>query len=185
MADPLSLCLFVPVEALAHTLLALLQGDRFLLQQVRSPGELMEYTDRHAENIDCLVAINHIAIQPLFNQLYERGILLPVIIIDDMDDPGGGQDIAEPVAPTYFYHPSEVRLSASKVEAIASVIEQAIHQFLKLAPYLYPGRKDDNHDTIGYQRGQARFPRNAAAPSRAKAQGKTRLPRGVLQAKSR
>lgn len=72
----------------------------------------------------------HPSLQPTFNQLYEGGILLPVVIIvADKNITAETND-----SPTCLYHSAELQITVNELDSITSVIDQAIARFLHLAP---------------------------------------------------
>lgn len=123
----LSICIFVPDESIAPSLIDLLSSDRYMLTQISSASELIDSVEASKEQIDCLVLNNHPSLLPVFNQLYEQGDLLPAVLLDRETSDGSE-------SPTYFYHSAEVRLPASDIEQIFVAIERAIAQFLHLGP---------------------------------------------------
>ncbi|MGK7876998.1 MAG: circadian clock protein KaiA [Xenococcaceae cyanobacterium] len=143
----LSICIFVSSEQLAQSLVQLLSGDRYSLNQVHSPKEFIDFVEEHSEQIDCLVLLNQPSLLPLLNQLYEEGTLLPVIIIEQEklsstknSKPPQNQSeqlkksAASSENATYLYHSGEVQLLSTQLEQIASFIDQAITKFLSLGP---------------------------------------------------
>ncbi len=125
----LSLCIFVASEPIAQSLTAVLDRDRYRHDLVQSPAELLSFIEEHKEQIDCLIVLEDYSVFPLFNQLYEKGTLLPVILLEQQPESTTSRESA-----TYFYHSAEIRLSTTNLEAIAKAIDQAITQFLYLAP---------------------------------------------------
>ncbi len=140
MQSRLSICIFVSSPQLAQSLAKLLSGDRYSLNQVYSPTELLDFVKEHTEQIDCLIVLNQPSLLPLLNQLHEQGILLPMIAIEgeESSNPKNGKPDRTTAErsefATYLYHSGEVRLQEEKLEQIASWIDQAIAQFLDLEP---------------------------------------------------
>lgn len=140
MQSRLSICIFVSSPQLAQSLAKLLSGDRYSLNQVYSPTELLDFVKEHTEQIDCLIVLNQPSLLPLLNQLHEQGILLPMIAIEgeESSNPKNGKPdrttAERSEVATYLYHSGEVRLQEEKLEQIASWIDQAIAQFLDLEP---------------------------------------------------
>ena len=91
----------------------------------------MEFIEEHQEKIDCLLVLNEPSLLPLFNQLYEKGILLPIILLEGAT---ASTNRSSPETPTYLYHSAEVRLSSTELAEIPAAIEVAIAQFLHLGP---------------------------------------------------
>jgi circadian clock protein KaiA len=136
----LTIYAFVPTDStstgvgstreLIHSLTTLLADERYNLTLVESSSQLLDNIEAHKEKIDCLLVVLHPSLQPTFNQLYEAGILLPVLII-------GGDNtttIDTNDSPTCLYHSAELRINLSQLDGIVSLIDQAIARFLHLAP---------------------------------------------------
>jgi circadian clock protein KaiA len=115
---------------IVQSLKTLLAGERYSLTVLESSGQLLNNIEAHKEKIDCLLVVLHPSLQPTFNQLYEAGILLPVVIIGDhpINTPDNND------SPTCLYHSAELRISLDQLDSISSLIEQAIARFLHLAP---------------------------------------------------
>jgi circadian clock protein KaiA len=104
------------------------RGDRYSVTQVDSATELVDFIEENKESIDCIIALNDSSLLPIFNQLYEQGTLLPVIIVDE------SELALNPEKATYLYHSSEIRIPIRELDDIAQKIDQAITQFLHLGP---------------------------------------------------
>jgi circadian clock protein KaiA len=122
----------------------LLSSDRYEINRLNSSRELLNYLEENKEKIDCLILLNHSSLLPTFNQLYERGTLLPAILLDGwseledvcLENDAMSDDKANANAgePTFFYHSAEIRLPSNELEQIVTIIERAIAQFLHLGP---------------------------------------------------
>lgn len=124
----------MPEPTLAQSVTSLLSDERYNLNFIAEPIDLIQVIEENKEKIDCLVVLNHSSLMPLFNQLYEEGILLPVILLESTTTPPPATDITDEPADTatFLYHTAEVRISSSELEDIAAIIEQAITRFLHL-----------------------------------------------------
>ncbi len=116
----------------------LLSGTRYAVIAIDSPEELIDEVEQNQEKIDCLILFKNPVVLSVVNQLYEQGILLPVIIIepDKSSDNNSNyhKNFINSEAPTFLYHSGEIRLEEGEVDGITSSIERAISQFLHLAP---------------------------------------------------
>jgi len=128
----LFICLLVPVETLAQSLLERLSQENYNVNPIRSPEEFLKFLGEHNEKIDCLVVLNQPTSLPIFNQMYEQGVLLPTVLIDATTSKSVPEENHSSGAPTYLYHSAEVRLSSSELETLPQKIAQAINQFLHL-----------------------------------------------------
>nr|WP_242577758.1 circadian clock protein KaiA [Chroococcus sp. FPU101] len=104
--------------------------ERYDLYFFQSPDQFINCLKEHKEKIDCLVVYFQSPLLPSFNQLYEEGLLLPIVII--------GEDLSQQKSssdhPTHFYHSAEIHTDSSQIEEISAMIDQAIAQFLHLGP---------------------------------------------------
>jgi len=102
-----------------------LSGDRYRLNQVYSPEKLLEYVEENKEQVDCLILLEDLELKSLLQEFYERGILLPVIIISRNQEKLSVEDL---------YHGGEVILLNTELAEITSSIDRAITQYMKLGP---------------------------------------------------
>ena len=114
-----------------------MSGDRYRLQIIDDPNHLMPYLKDHSETIDCLIVRRDARILPLFNQLYEQGTLLPLIILEGESNPLDHSSKVGP--PTFLYHSAEVRHQVDPLEDIQATIDRAITKFLHLGPSCFLG----------------------------------------------
>lgn len=135
----LSICIFVTEKKLAQSIAELLSGDRYKLNMVESPGELVKFIEEHKEQVDCLIVLLEKALLPLLHLLYEQGTLLPAIVIIDrqgesllQNDLNRSEEIENDGK--HIYHSGEVKLLSTELEEIASSIDSAIGKFLHLGP---------------------------------------------------
>lgn len=129
MSSRLSLCIYAPSEQLTQSLLTLLGDKRYSLNFVESPTKLFQFVKTYKEKIDCLVVVKDEELLPIFNQLYEEGTLLPVLIIEESDS-----SEVDTISPTHLYHNEEIYLISAKIGNIIPLIDQAIAKFLNLGP---------------------------------------------------
>lgn len=130
MQSSLSLCLFVP-DGIAQRLYSLLRGDRYHLSCFQKLDEFCAFLEDNPERIDCLLVFYESDSLPVLNRLYEKGRLLPTILLESEQTPGfpGQED-----RPTVVYHNAEVHLPESQWSELPIVIDQAIAHYLHLGP---------------------------------------------------
>ncbi|MDY7015027.1 MAG: circadian clock protein KaiA [Cyanobacteriota bacterium] len=128
MLSPLAIYLYVETEQLARELKESLAGDRYSLESLQSPQELLERVELDKDQIDCLVLERCSSLLSILENLYGRAILLPLVLIDPQ--PGNVE--------CYAYHTAEVHYPALENENLPAAIDRAIAQFLKLAPATTP-----------------------------------------------
>ena len=135
MSTRLSVCIYAPSTKLAQSLEKVLSKERYSLNFLETPVEFFDFVKANKEKIDCLILVEDGHLLPMFNQLYEEGTLLPVLIIDpEMNSHSGEDKTLKKMSPTHLYHGAEINLGADKIEYIIPLIDQAIAQFLSLAP---------------------------------------------------
>jgi circadian clock protein KaiA len=144
LSSRLFICVFLADEQLTQWLNKLLSSDRYRLQELNLAGDFLEFIENNKEQIDCLVCLNQVSLQPLLSRLNEKGILLPIVIIDK----NGSASLFPDTSPlkqrslpqesnqvtTSFYHSAEIKLPEKQIEQISTYIDLAITKFLNLAP---------------------------------------------------
>ncbi|HAC62282.1 MAG TPA: circadian clock protein KaiA [Cyanothece sp. UBA12306] len=133
MQSRLSLCLYLNDGTIAQNLAEILAKKPYDLKKIDSAAELFDFVHSHREAIDCLIIFRDQTISPLFNQFYEQGIFVPVVIIDPEWEESPTNS-AEREVPNCLYHSAEVKQETLSLEKIESAIEQAIAKFLHLSP---------------------------------------------------
>jgi circadian clock protein KaiA len=115
----------------------LLGDDRYSLTDLKLTDEDLDFVEQHKEEIDCLIVPRSPATTIFLNRLYERGILLPAVILESEKNlfpiPADG-DRPKPYDSPQQYHSSEILLDTNQLEDLANKIDLAIAQFLNLAP---------------------------------------------------
>jgi circadian clock protein KaiA len=128
----LSICLYSSDKNLAQSLTHHLSSDRYRLHIIDQAEELLPFLGDHSETVDCLIVKRETSILPLFNQLYEQGSLVPVIIIEEKLKVTEKSSQGDP--PTFLYHSAEVHYSVNELDEIQVTIDRAITKFLHLGP---------------------------------------------------
>lgn len=101
-------------------------GERYKFHFIDDLNEFSVFVEAYKEEIDCLVVYDHVSLQPIFNQLYDQGTLLPAVIVAP----------SPPISPEpiFIYHSAELKIAEKQVETLGFFIDQAIGQFLNLGP---------------------------------------------------
>ncbi|YAI81433.1 MAG: circadian clock protein KaiA [cyanobacterium endosymbiont of Rhopalodia sterrenbergii] len=132
MQSRLSICFYIRNYHIAQDLTNILSNEFYSIQLVNSSQELLDLVNSDDVQIDCLVIFRDTTVSPLFNQLYEQGPLLPVVIIEPELDP---DLLPEKVGSlTCLYHSAEVRCPVTDLDDMKKFLELAIAQFLRLGP---------------------------------------------------
>jgi circadian clock protein KaiA len=124
-----------------------LGGERYVLQYFTSQSEFLAQIELVKHELDCLVFYSEQQLLPVINHLYDRGLILPVVIIHRLapqnlaiiDTPS---TIDVPVSSSYIYQPSEVILAVTELADIGMAIDKAIAKFLNLTPIIVPVSED-------------------------------------------
>ncbi|MEA5467750.1 circadian clock protein KaiA [Spirulina sp. 06S082] len=139
----LSICVYAKTEGLCQSLENLLNGDRYRYQQCSTQKDFLDFVESYKESIDCLILQNAETELEVLDLLCDRGVLLPIVIIEPTNSHNTNLSIepssatlrhATPEATHYLYHTGEVWLLGTQIEQISTAIERAIAKFLKLAP---------------------------------------------------
>lgn len=129
LPSPLSLCSFVRSPTLAQFLQQELSRDRYLLHATDSSADFFAWVEQQKVLLDCLVVEFDRSLLPVVNQLHEQGIILPVVIFQ-LDT----ETVPTQTLTPHLFHAAEISLTTHNLKQIVPSIEQAIAQFLELAP---------------------------------------------------
>jgi circadian clock protein KaiA len=143
----LSIGIFIRSEEIAASAIELLRGERYALTHIKSAVEFLGFL-KHNYHLDCLVFEVNRDLQSLLGKLQERSIFLPAVIFsagpgveekpeapysDGFEAAASTANKSQEESCTFFYHPAEVQLAIARTSEIASSIDRAIAQFLKLS----------------------------------------------------
>ena len=116
-----------------------LAADRYTLNYFTDREEFLDYVEMSKHELDCVVFYSQAQLLLAINYLYERGLILPVVIVHRLIPPNA-QSHAQtalttlPASSSYIYQPSEVILAVTELAAIGGAIDKAIAKFLNLTP---------------------------------------------------
>ena len=122
-----------------------LSAERYTLHYFTDRVEFLDYVEIVKHDLDCLIFYSEPQLLPAINYLYDRGLILPVVIIHRLIPPSGASDamtqtptvaIDLAVSSSYIYQPSEVILAVTELAAIGAAIDKAIAKFLNLTPIM-------------------------------------------------
>jgi len=143
----LSIGIFIRSEEIAASAIELLRGERYALTHIKSAVEFLGFL-KHNYHLDCLVFEVNRDLQSLLGKLQERSIFLPAVILspqtgveerpeaqysEGFETAASTANKSQEESCTFFYHPAEVQLAIARSSEIASSIDRAIAQFLKLS----------------------------------------------------
>jgi circadian clock protein KaiA len=152
LSPQITICMFVLSQSLAQSLSELLSSDRYILYSTASESELFSFVEQHKQFLDCLVLQSDNSLQPYINRWSEQGILLPVVIFPKESEKISNvaqsnsldsqitEEMTKPA--NYLLHAAEVRLNIKQVHEIGVFIDEAIAQFVSLAPTSLPSVAD-------------------------------------------
>lgn len=149
----LSICLYSSDKNLTQLLSDHLSGDRYRLHIIDQLKNLGPFLKEHSETIDCLIIKQEPSILPLFNQLYEKGTLLPVIIFEEEEESPASSINVD--SPTFLYHSAEVYHQAKEWDEIQVIIDRAITKFLHLGPSCFVREQPSSEGDIRVENNQS------------------------------
>jgi circadian clock protein KaiA len=129
-----------------------LDGERYILQYFTSQSEFLDNIEMVEHELDCLVFYSDRQLLPTINYLYDRGLILPVVIVHRLtphhlpsSETNTTMDLS--VSSSYIYQPSEVILAVTELSDIGMAIDKAIAKFLNLTPIM-PASEDSQPTEI-------------------------------------
>ncbi|MCY7368237.1 MAG: circadian clock protein KaiA [Chamaesiphon sp.] len=139
MSGHLSIAVLADSTDLLPLLSQYLVADRYVLQYFTSQSEFLAQIELSKTDLDCLIFYSQQQLLPVINHLYDRGLILPVVIIHRLVDhslpqPDLSNTSDSPASSSYIYQSSEVILAVTELSGISSAIDKAIAKFLNLTP---------------------------------------------------
>ncbi|ASC70257.1 Circadian clock protein KaiA [Halomicronema hongdechloris C2206] len=148
MSTKLLLNIFLPSRELTQALHQHLDGMTYLTHWSESEADFFAWTSRNCHRIDCLILQSNQQLDAIMQQLRERDILLPAIILSRQaagsgeGSPDNRNDNTKAVSSVESfehcrnviaaYHRAIACLTLSDLDQLERHIHQAIDQFLKL-----------------------------------------------------
>jgi circadian clock protein KaiA len=132
LSAPLTIVILTDFADLSPLLSQYLNTQRYVLQYFDKPAEFLEWIEAGKHELDCLIFYTRTQLLPVIDRLYDRGLILPLVMIQE--------SMAAPVSDaklppkSYIYQPSEVILAMTDLAEIAVAIDEAITKFLNLTP---------------------------------------------------
>ncbi len=138
MAGSLTIAVLADSADLFPLLSRYLSAERYTLLYFTDRTDFLDNVELAEQELDCLVFYSEQQLLPVINHLYDRGKVLPVVIIQRLIFPNPPEPIqvAPPQSATssYIYQPSEVILAITELSEIGIAIDKAIAKFLNLTP---------------------------------------------------
>jgi circadian clock protein KaiA len=143
LSAPLTIIVLTDSADLAPLLSQYLSTQRYVLQYFASQVEFLEWIEAGKHELDCLIFYTRTQLLPVINHLYDRGLILPLVMIQGSISTTGVEPVSDPTADpddsrlapkSYIYQPSEVILAIADLTEIGVAIDEAITKFLNLTP---------------------------------------------------
>ncbi len=132
MSAPLSIAILADSPEISPLLAQYLSAEPHVWRYFDDELKFLAHVEADKQELDCLVFQGQSQLLPALDRLYDRCILLPIVIILGLNPTPAN---SAPLTSTgYVYQPSEVILAAANLSEIGSAIDKAIAKFLKLDP---------------------------------------------------
>jgi circadian clock protein KaiA len=129
-----------------------LDADRYALHYFTDRAEFLDYVEISKHELDCVVFYSQSQMLPAINYLYERGLILPVVIVHRLIPPNAQSHAHTltnlPASSSYIYQPSEVILAVTELAEIGGAIDKAIAKFLNLTPIVPTSEDSEPAQTL-------------------------------------
>jgi circadian clock protein KaiA len=132
LSAPLSIVILADSPEISPLLAQYLSAEPHIWRYFSDRSEFLAHIEADKQEIDCLVFQSQSQFLPALDRLYDRCILLPIVIIQGSVSTGTEAELLK--SSGYIYQPSEVVLAASNLSEIGAAIDKAITRFLKLDP---------------------------------------------------
>lgn len=139
MSAHLNIAVFTDSTDLVPELGQFLAAERYTLQYFTNRSAFLAHVEAADRELDCLVFDTEQDLLPAIEYLYERGLILPVVLIRDAKSLTATETVdadALTIPHRYIYQPSEVVLAATHLSEIGEAIDRAISKFLSLTPIM-------------------------------------------------
>jgi circadian clock protein KaiA len=136
LSAPLTIIILTDSADLSPLLSQYLSTQRYVLRYFDKPAEFLAWIEAGKHELDCLIFYTRTQLVPVINHLYDRGLILPLVMIQGSMLDAGAAPVSDSTLPpkSYIYQPSEVILAISDLTEIAVAIDEAITKFLNLTP---------------------------------------------------
>jgi circadian clock protein KaiA len=132
LSAPLSIAILADSPEISPLLAQYLSAEPHVWRYFDDELKFLAHVEADKQELDCLVFQGQSQLLPALDRLYDRCILLPIVIILGLNPTPAN---SAPLTSTgYVYQPSEVILAAANLSEIGSAIDKAIAKFLKLDP---------------------------------------------------
>ena len=140
MPGHLTIAVLADSEDLFPLLSQYLSAERYTLRYFTSQAEFLSNVEQVTPELDCLVFYSDRQLLPVVNHLYDRGLILPIVIIHRLNSNylPSNETIPATDLPSrsHIYQPSEVILAVTEMSDIGVAIDKAIAKFLSLTPIM-------------------------------------------------
>ncbi len=130
MSAPLSIAILADSPEISPLLAQYLSAEPHVWRYFDDELKFLAHVEADKQELDCLVFQAQSQLLPALDRLYDRCILLPIVIVLGLD--ANPANSTPPTTTGYVYQPYEVILAAANLSEIGSAIDKAIAKFLKL-----------------------------------------------------
>ncbi len=143
MSGLLSIAVLADSTDLLPLLSQYLVAERYELQYFTSQSEFLAQIELAKHDLDCLIFYSQQRLLPVIDRLYDRGLILPVVIVHRLVSPNlpalterieHSPTVDPSPSSSYIYQSSEVILAVTELSEIGVAIDKAIAKFLNLTP---------------------------------------------------
>lgn len=146
MSGHLTIAVLADSADLLPLLSQYLSAERYTLQYFTDRTEFLAVVEQGGRELDCLVFYSEQQLLPTINRLYERGLILPVVILHrltqyasqpaELHEASKNPRDLSVSSSSYTYQPSEVILAVTEMSDIGVAVDKAIAKFLNLTPIM-------------------------------------------------
>ncbi len=153
MSGSLTIAVLADSTDIAQLLGRYLDAERYALNYFTDRAEFLDYVEISKHELDCVVFYSQAQLLPAINYLYERGRVLPVVIVHRLIPPNAQSHAHTaltnlPASSSYIYQPSEVILAVTELAEIGGAIDKAIAKFLNLTPIVPTSEDSEPAQTL-------------------------------------
>ena len=138
----LHICLFSFHSKLTQSILELLNGDLYYVENISASEDLLNILSNKEKHLDCIILVKETRASSILEELWQSQVLLPTVIIEadkstqlaEAIDLNSNEDIAKLTQVSPVYHEAEIRLYPIQLSEIKNYINLAITKFLSLLP---------------------------------------------------
>jgi circadian clock protein KaiA len=125
LAASLTIATFIEMPTLLLSVREVLSTGRYLIKTLENSADFLDCVGSKKQEIDCLVVEASNFSSPAIEQMYDQGVVLPVVFLLAEGESLPARNVC---------YLSEVVLSTKEIATLEQAVEQAIAKFLSLTP---------------------------------------------------